>query len=63
MQVDSKQLPEPAVSQADASPSIARDPFEKPPAGKMIQQEGGARFIDSRLWTSFYDEVCGPLAQ
>lgn len=40
------------------SPSTsASDSYEKPPAGRMVQQEGGARFIDSQLWTSFYDEV------
>lgn len=32
-------------------------PLSKAHAGKMIQDEGGVRFVDNRLWTSFYDEV------
>lgn len=64
MQVEAKQPLTPSISQTTGpSPSTTTavtsvtDSFEKPPAGKMIQQEGGARFIDSQLWTSFYDEV------
>ncbi|KAF4120662.1 Fungal trans [Geosmithia morbida] len=37
--------------------SCLAEPMGKPPAGKMIESEGGARFVDNRLWTSFYDEL------
>ena len=40
----------------DASPT-ATDHIERHPTGKMVQQDGNSRFMDSQLWTKFYDEV------
>lgn len=42
---------------AKPSPSTEGSDFEKPRIGKMIPSEGGERFIDNRIFTTFYDEV------
>jgi hypothetical protein len=42
---------------ARPSPSTAGSDFEKPRIGKMIPSEGGERFIDNQIFTTFYDEV------
>jgi hypothetical protein len=55
----SASTPTSSIAYTDASgrsPSN-NEPLEMHPAGKMIPQEGGARFFDSQMWTSFYDEV------
>ena len=31
------------------------------PAGKMVKEEGGVRFMDSYLWANIHDEVCDPI--
>lgn len=41
----------------EASPA-ASESYEKPTGpGRMVPQDGGPRFMDRQLWTSFYDEV------
>ncbi|KAH7123178.1 fungal-specific transcription factor domain-containing protein [Dactylonectria macrodidyma] len=47
--------PEPPVSRpsSDGSPQSPR------PAGMMVQDESGLRFMDSHIWTSIYDELQG----
>lgn len=40
----------------DMSP-LSGESVEKQPSGKIVQQDGAARFMDSQLWTKFYDEV------
>jgi hypothetical protein len=37
--------------------SVTTDSIERHPAGRIIEHEGGSRFIDNQLWTSFYEEV------
>jgi hypothetical protein len=62
MLVDTPEASSTAVSQKGPSSSTATtvvDPLEHS-AGKIIHHEGGDRFIDSQLWTTFYDEVRNP---
>lgn len=41
---------------SDYSPTFDDFPDRRHP-GKVIHQDGGVRFIDSQLWSTFYDEV------
>lgn len=48
----------PSPKPADRIPEL-EDPIPKwKPAGKLIEEDGGVRFMDSYLLTTVYDEVC-----
>lgn len=48
----------PSPRLADRIPEL-EDPIQKwKPAGKLIEEDGGVRFMDSYLLTTVYDEVC-----
>jgi hypothetical protein len=52
--------PAPNYSASDtypATPTNVDGQSKWKPAGKMVKEEGGVRFMDSYLWANIHDEV------